>query len=147
LKLVPRSRRLTILDAGSGDGELAKILRNMGHIVVTADREKADIICDFEKGLPFDEKTFDLALSLAVVEHLNDPLFFLSELKRVARRVIITTPSPRAKPVLEFLAFLRLINRDHIKDHKHYLDKTQIEFLGFRHKYFLFGLNQICVYP
>jgi len=60
--------------------------------------------------------------------------------------LILPFPS-RSKPVLEFLAFLRLINRDHIKDHKHYLDKTQIEFLGFRHKYFLFGLNQICVYP
>lgn len=147
LPLIPPDPPLKILDAGSGDGGFAKILREMGHDVITADKEGGDVTCDFEKPLPFKDKEFDIAVSLAVAEHLRNPFLFLEELKRVAHTVIITTPSPLAKPVLECLAFANLINREHIRDHKVYLSKEDLERLGFRHKYFLFGLNQLCVYP
>lgn len=48
------------------------------------------------RSLPFPDKSFDIAFSNAVVEHvgeLEDQQLFISELCRVARRIFVTTPS------------------------------------------------------
>ena len=94
----------------------------------------------------FRTRSLIVAISLAVAEHLYNYRQFLEELKRVARWVIITTPSPAAKLVLESLAYLNLVNAQHIADHKHYLSQSEISALYYDHSYFLFGLNQIGTY-
>ena len=139
---VEYDRPLKVLDAGGAAGDFHKILRERGHDVLVCDiDEKADLVVDFEKSLPFNDNEFDLAVSLAVVEHLYNWNLFLKELKRVSSSVIITTPTPLGKPVLDFLAFLNLVNREHIKDHKYYLRKEDIEGAGYKYETFLFGLN------
>lgn len=61
---------------------------------------------------------------LAVLEHLQCPEEIIKEIYRVLKpggTLILTTPSPLSKPLLEFLAFkLNLIDRNEIADHKQY---------------------------
>jgi ubiquinone/menaquinone biosynthesis C-methylase UbiE len=80
--------------------------------------------------LPFGGEEFDVVTMTAVLEHLDNPGEVLTECYRVLRpggRLLLTTPSPLAKPVLEFLAFrLGLISRREITDHKYYFSKREL---------------------
>jgi len=61
--------------------------------------------------LPFADKSFDVAVSFAVIEHVGDrdrQRAFLNELARIARTVFVTTPD-RTFPV-ELHTFLPLIH-------------------------------------
>lgn len=111
---------------------------------------------DLNIKLPLEGGIADNVVSLAVLEHLSDPNGFVSEIYRILRpggRLVLTTPTPRAKPVLEFLSFkLGLIDRAEIEDHKDYYDGKRIaEMLlsaGFeKHKIksstFTFGMNNL----
>ena len=75
---------------------------------------------------------FDCVLALACFEHMEHEKYktALAELLSLttAECVIIgTVPTPRAKPVLEFLSFqLGLIDPSQIKDHKVYYDKSAL---------------------
>jgi len=64
---------------------------------------------NFEKDtFSLESESMDLVCSLAVIEHLNSPDNYLSEIKRILRTggtCIMTTPSVYGKPVLEFLAY------------------------------------------
>lgn len=133
-----------VIDIGAGDGKFANILKTKGFNVYTLDKEHGDFHWDLEQPFPFEDFEFDLAVSLAVVEHIKNYQRFLSEIKRISKYTIITTPSPYAKYILSLLAFLGLINKEHIKDHKHYLSKKELENFGFKVKTFEFGLNFIC---
>jgi SAM-dependent methyltransferase len=108
----------------------------------------------FKGRLDFPDHTFDKVTILAVLEHIPldqvDPL--LAEFTRILRpggRVLITTPTPAAKPVLEFLAFkLHLISKPEIADHQHYYSRADLQALAGRHDLefsayhkFLFGFN------
>ena len=111
---------------------------------------------DLNMPLKFPDNTFDVAVSTAVFEHLEKPDLAAKEAWRVLKpggKLIITTPSPAAKPVLEFLAFkLSLIDPTEILDHKTYFSRTGLESLfreaGFKNiktKYFQFGFNTFAV--
>lgn len=96
---------------------------------------------------------FDCVTLLAALEHLSYPELILSECFRILKvggRLLITTPSPKAAPVLEFLSFkIGLIPPKEL-DHKNYFDgKTLTSMLieaGFKKeniliKKFEFGFN------
>lgn len=137
-------RPLKVLDAGGAAGDFYKVLQERGHQVLVCDIDpSADVTVNLEEPLPFNDREFDLAVSLAVVEHLHNWEQFLRELKRVSKNTIITTPTPLGKPVLELLAFFNLVNKGHIRDHKVYLGKDQILGAGYCYSRFLFGLNSI----
>jgi ubiquinone/menaquinone biosynthesis C-methylase UbiE len=89
------------------------------------------VVADFENGpSSLVSDSIDCVLSLAVLEHLNTPSAYLADIRRVLKpegTLILTTPSPAAKPVLEFLAYdLHLIDRTEIDDHKHYFSKGEL---------------------
>jgi 2-polyprenyl-3-methyl-5-hydroxy-6-metoxy-1,4-benzoquinol methylase len=99
--------------------------------------------------------SFDGVVSLAVIEHIEpgDVESFVGEMVRCLKpggTLVLTTPSRRAKPLLEFLAFrLRLISADEIRDHKQYFARDQLVDLvarcGLSHasyQSFMFGCNQ-----
>lgn len=107
---------------------------------------------NIEAPLPFEVGTFDLVTMLAVLEHLNNPVAVLGQIQRVLRpngRLLLTTPTWRAKPILELLAFrLHLIDQREIADHKRYFNANELrQFLidaGFKIKTlrsFEFGCN------
>ncbi len=105
--------------------------------------------------LPLPSSSVDVATMLAVIEHIMTPLPLLSEIKRVLRphgKLVLTTPSPRAKYLLEILAKLHLINRKEILDHKNYYHPRDLHNIlkqtGLRdvelHKFEL-GLNTLII--
>ena len=116
--------------------------------------EKNNIIAIFKdiKDLPFND--YEIVLSMAVFEHI-DPFILidiLSELKdKTSKNAIIfgTTPTPLARPVLEFLSYkLKLIDESQIRDHEIYYDDfwfnkilSKTNWILSYYKTFQFGLN------
>lgn len=133
------------LDVGGGYGEFAAILRARGYSVIVADIAGGGVTVDV--ALPFADNEFDVAICLAVAEHVMDWPRLLSELRRVARRVVLTTPSPAAHPLLVLMARLGLVPADHIAEHKHYITRAGLSSAGYRVRRFTFGLNQLGVAP
>jgi ubiquinone/menaquinone biosynthesis C-methylase UbiE len=112
----------------------------------------------FKNRFEFPDHTFDYVTILAVLEHIPldqvDVLF--REFRRILKpggRVLLTTPTPASKPLLEFLAFkLKIISGPEIADHKHYWNRADIAALATRTGYacqdyrtFQFGLNSFAV--
>lgn len=105
--------------------------------------------------LPFDDSIFNIITMLAVLEHISEPYLLAKEISRICcwgGLLILTVPSKIAKPVLEFLSYLNIVNPKEIKDHKKYYNKKEIEELfapyGFEiecHRYFQFGMNNFCI--
>ncbi len=108
----------------------------------------------FKDRFEFPDRSFDHITILAVLEHI--PLDQVDVLFREFRRilkddgsVLLTTPTPASKPLLEFLAFrLKIISGPEIADHKHYWSAADIRDLAARNGFrcsayatFQFGLN------
>ena len=111
---------------------------------------------EITNSIPLEDQSIDCVTLLAVLEHLNNPAKVLSECYRILKFggiLVLTTPSPFSKPILEFLAFkLKIISPAEIADHKHYYSKEKLtkilEETGFKdiktHS-FEFGLNNLAV--
>jgi len=112
----------------------------------------------FDRNWPAQEKDFDKALMLAVLEHIEPDRvdFVLTNIRNSLRpngKLILTVPTPRGKTVLEFLAYrLGLVNPDEIRDHKVYYDhlllRSTLEKNGFKlvkYNTFQFGMNSFGV--
>ncbi len=112
----------------------------------------------FENRLPFKDESFDKVIMLAVLEHVetNKVELLFKEFKRILKKngkVILTTPTPLSKPILEFLAYkLRIISECEIRDHKKYYTRNDIKelaeatnFLLDSYKLFQFGLNSSAI--
>ena len=80
--------------------------------------------------LPLDKESIDSVFLNAVLEHLTKPEELLLESLRILKKggnIIMTTPTPMSKPVLEFLAYkLHIINEAEIREHVHYYSKKDI---------------------
>jgi len=107
-----------------------------------------------EASLFLKKNSIDIVTMMAVLEHLNNPQNILKEIFRILKPggfLILTTPTPKAKPVLDFLAFkLKIINKNDISEHKNYFFPEEIKNLlvrnGFnkekiKYRYFEFGFN------
>jgi ubiquinone/menaquinone biosynthesis C-methylase UbiE len=109
------------------------------------------------KKIPLGSSTVDVLTGFAFLEHIDYPKEILLDTIRVLKKggkAIFTTPTPRAKPVLEFLSFrLKLISPREIKEHKNYFDKGTLAAMLSENKYkikteiryFEFGLNNLLV--
>lgn len=115
-------------------------------------------IGDLNLALPWADNSMTLVTSLAVLEHLTNPAGNLKEIYRLLKpggRLILTTPAPIAKPLLEFMAFkLKIIDATEIRDHKQYFSKNSLENIlldaGFPDKQiiikkFMFGFNNLAI--
>jgi ubiquinone/menaquinone biosynthesis C-methylase UbiE len=102
--------------------------------------------------IPLENGSVDCVTLLAVVEHLDDPRQIIKESYRILKEkgiLLLTTPSPESKPLLEFLSFrLHIVSPEEIRDHKHYFSKGELkeimEKTGFRNisvSDFELGLN------
>jgi SAM-dependent methyltransferase len=112
----------------------------------------------FKSQLPFEKSSFNKIFMLASLEHLApetaDRLF--EEFSRVLTedgKIILTTPTPLGKHILEFMAFrLGVISAEEVADHKKYYGKTDLEEFAHKHGYiintyktFQLGGNSLCV--
>ncbi len=137
-----------------------KIKKGYGFDIRANERQSGNvkIINNAECGgkIPLKAGVADRVFLLAVLEHLDKNNTVAEESVRVLKKegqIIITTPAPIAKPVLEFLSYkLHLISEASIQEHRHYYNKQElIDLLDLNHcicetyKRFLFGFNQIIV--
>jgi len=89
------------------------------------------IQCNLDKEIPLKSDTIDIITSLAVLEHLNNPLKNLTEAHRILKKggiLILTTPAPISKKILEFMTFkLCILSIDTVGEHKHYFNKRNLK--------------------
>ncbi len=97
------------LDIGCGDGSVLEALRARTSEFVGVDRSPAAVEltrarvpgaavveADVQEALPFPDASFDSVLMLDVVEHLNNPIAAIREIRRVLRPrgfLAVTTPN------------------------------------------------------
>lgn len=98
-------RHPRILDVGCGTGGNLKLLSQFGNaegVDISADalafcRERGlEVKAGAAEDLPYEDATFDLVTALDVVEHLDDDVAGLSEMRRVLRpggRILIFVPT------------------------------------------------------
>ena|SRR5947209_5158139 len=91
-----------LLDLGCGRGDQLEAFRRAGFEAVGVDihddRHPSALRVDLDEPLPFESHSFDCVFTKSVVEHLSDPLFVLTEARRVLRpggRIAVLTPSWR----------------------------------------------------
>ena len=96
--------RGALLDVGAGDGTLSARLRDEGFTVravdlFTHDFRPKDIeirSANLNHGIPFADGEFTAAVATEVIEHLENPWFFVRELYRITKPggvVVISTPN------------------------------------------------------
>lgn len=109
-----------LLDVGCGDGEALEILRDLGwHVcgvefdlqaVDAARKRNLDIRQGTLNDAAFPDETFDAITSSHVIEHMHDPLAFITESRRVLRKggtLVAVTPNVRARSHIRFAAHWR----------------------------------------
>jgi len=111
-----------VLDLPCGAGLMCRRLTEFGARVTGIDIEAnpnflADPACrvvhDLNKGIPLEDASFDLVMSIEGVEHLENPSYFMREMARVLRRdgvAILSTPN-----VDSFRSRLSRLMRGHYK--------------------------------
>lgn len=132
-----------VLDFGGNEGELKPYVTG-NYTLVNYDHS------------PMENKTFDTIVALAVVEHIpvDDVYAIFKKFKlKPGGTIFLTTPTPMSKPLLEFLAFLHILDKQNIEEHKHYWNKEELfalaESIGLKvkkYKKFQMGFNQYAVF-
>ncbi|MSU69187.1 MAG: class I SAM-dependent methyltransferase [Opitutaceae bacterium] len=100
-----------VLDVGCGLGYYGRALRPLGYDWLGAEVKAADCAALARQGLPcqaldgrvlpFAHNSFDAALCIEVLEHIDEPRAFLAEVCRVApRRLLISVPNTEIIPYL-----------------------------------------------
>lgn len=155
-----------ILDYGCGSGKILEYLTDVKYVGVDKNIEvineakkihknKNDVIfyslAEFHNNL----EHFDTIILSAVIEHFEDPIFELNNLKRMLKsggKIIITTPTPLGNMILKTGSFFHLFSKEAIDEHNVIFSKKDFlkmsEKINMRiEKYigFEFGLNQLVV--
>lgn len=110
----------------------------------------------FNKHIPLPDSSVDYVIFLAVLEHIDNPKHILHDIPRVLKsggKAIITTPTPCAKNILEFMSYkLGIFSRREIEEHQNYFVKEDlllmvksIKNITVSHTYFEFGLNNMFI--
>jgi SAM-dependent methyltransferase len=98
-----RTSNPNALDLGAGRGELSARLALLGYDVTAVERyapqfeAKVPLVdADLNEAFPFDDATFDVAMGIEILEHLENPRVFLRELARILRpggTAVVSTPN------------------------------------------------------
>lgn len=110
-----------------------------------------------DKKIALKDQTADYVVAFAFFEHIDHPQEILAEAYRILKpggKIILTTPTFKAKSVLEFLSYkLGLISRREIEEHKQYFDEYTLRKIApskakrsqIFHRYFEMGMNNLLV--
>lgn len=109
------------------------------------------------KSIPLPDASADYVVGFAFLEHIDSPGSIVRESIRVIKpggKAIFTTPTWKAKGMLEFLSFnLGLISSREIEEHKTYFDKEDLlslvkptqKYIVTHHEYFELEYNNLLV--
>ncbi|WP_424186502.1 class I SAM-dependent methyltransferase [Actinokineospora sp. G85] len=92
----------TVLNVGAGTGSYEPTDREVTAVepsaVMRAQRPAgaAPCVAAFAESLPFEDQSFDAAMAFATIDHWQDPIAGLREMRRVARRVVVFTKDASA---------------------------------------------------
>ena len=87
----------TVLNVGAGTGSYEPPDRDVTAVepsaLMRAQRPAgaAPCVAAAAENLPFEDQSFDAAMALATIDHWQDPIAGLREMRRVARRVVVFT--------------------------------------------------------
>jgi hypothetical protein len=87
----------TVLNVGAGAGSYEPSDRDVTAVepsaVMRAQRPAgaAPCVAAVAESLPFEDQSFDAAMAFATIDHWQDPIAGLREMRRVARRVVVFT--------------------------------------------------------
>jgi len=87
----------TVLNVGAGTGSYEPSNRDVTAVepsaVMRAQRPAgaAPCVAAAAESLPFEDQSFDAAMAFATIDHWQDPIAGLREMRRVARRVVVFT--------------------------------------------------------
>ena len=87
----------TVLNVGAGTGSYEPPGRDVTAVepsaVMRAQRpaDAAPCVAAVAESLPFEDQSFDAAMAFATIDHWQDPIAGLREMRRVARRVVVFT--------------------------------------------------------
>ena len=120
-----------VLDYGCGSGYGARVLADYAHQVLAVDVDASAIDharahsgtdnlvfrkVPEDSPLPFEERSFDVAVSLQVIEHIPDVRAYLAELRRVLKddgELLLTTPNRKHR----LLPFQKPWNPEHLREY------------------------------
>lgn len=120
-------------------------------------RKSVTIVKDpLKKSILLPSNCADIVVGFAFLEHIDHPGEILNDAVRILApggKAIFTTPTPRAKIILEFLAYkLGIIARREIEEHKNYFLKEDLLSLikksklnKITHQYFELGCNNLFI--
>jgi SAM-dependent methyltransferase len=87
----------TVLNVGAGTGSYEPSDRDVTAVEPSAAMRAqrpagaAPCVAATAESLPFEDRSFDAAMALATVDHWQDPIAGLREMRRVARRLVVFT--------------------------------------------------------
>jgi SAM-dependent methyltransferase len=138
--LGPARRR--VLDVGCGFGGYGRALIADGHDWLGVEVKASDCIQLSQLGLPhqqvdgrklpFDASSFDDAICIEVLEHIEKPADFLAEIRRVVRqRLLVSVPNLELIPYLHQYAVVpwHLLEADH----KNFFSRSSLRHLLGQH--------------
>jgi len=152
-----------VIDMGCGVGKLAEHVEPDDYVGIDKDIESIYIakskypnhkFYTSEESEDIKDK-FDTVVSLAVVEHVENPLDFIVFLKSLLTKdgsIVITTPHPRSGLIHKLGSKMGLFSSHAEKEHEELIDIKKMTTVAkqanvriVKNKTFLFGMNQLFV--
>ncbi|AUB80751.1 class I SAM-dependent methyltransferase [Candidatus Thiodictyon syntrophicum] len=153
-----------VLDFGCGAGALAAWIAPSRYVGIDIDAESLQRArAEFPQhrflaALPEPAERFDSVITLAVIEHVRDPVALLRLLsghltETQTARLVLTTPHPSVDWVHHVGATVGLFSRHASEEHEGLLDRAALTQAGVKagltlvcYRRFLFGANQLAVF-
>ncbi len=137
-----------ILDLGTGQGLLARKLKDRGFEITTADVVNKSYYPDIQpiiydgEHLPFPNKSFDACLLIAVLHHAKNEKAVLREAARVAKKLVVLEDTYKSRLQKYYVKYMDSIINKEFFGHPHH-NKTDAQWRELFEEYGLKLMNVI----